>query len=192
MSVSSLREAADRLALMSVAQLGCVRPLTMRTFTNSESRRWVKSQGLVYEPFRQGVVIAGQFSIEDAKDGGEAARRAVLAVCRQASQALLVIEDHPLTYDDRRAQLAQLRTSHGESRSLEDAPGHLLRRQDHDTLTTLLRVAIGPGSWWSTYIYLAPIKSTMLVWESSLVDLWSDRHSDYSLLEHDLRETTAA
>lgn len=30
----------------------------------------------------------------------------------------------------------------------------------------------------------------MLVWESSLVDLWSERHSNYSLLEHDLRETT--
>ena len=120
------------------------------------------------------------------------ARRAVLAVCRQASQALLVIEDHPLTYDDRRTQLAQLRTSLGERRSLEDTPGHLLRRQDDDTLTSLLRVVIGPGSWWNTYIYLAPIQSTMLVWESSLVDLWSDRHSDYSLLEHDLREITAA
>src|SRR5688500_15940000 len=98
----------------------------MRTFTNSESRQWVKSQGLVYQPFRRGVAVAGQFSIEDGKDGGEAARRGVLAVCRQSSQALLVIEDHPLTYDDRRAQLTQLRASVDESRSLEDAPGHLL------------------------------------------------------------------
>ena len=164
----------------------------MRTFTNSESRRWVKSQGLVYQPFRQGVPVAGQFSIEDEKAGDETARRAVLAVCRQASQALLVIEDHPLTYDDRRTQLTQLRASLGESRSLENAPGHLLRTQDDDMLTRLLQVCIGPGSWWSTYIYLAPIKSMMLVWESSLVDLWSDRHSDFSLLEHDLRETNAA
>jgi hypothetical protein len=166
--------------------------LTMRTLTNNECRRWVKSQGLVYQPFRQGAPVAGQFSIEDAKDDGEAARRAVLAVCGQASQALLVIEDHPLTYDDRRAQLAQLRSSHGGTRSLEDAPGHLLNRQDDDTLAALLRVCIGPGSWWSTYIYLAPIQSTMLVWESSLVDLWSERPSDYSLLKHDLRDTTAA
>ena len=161
----------------------------MRTFTNSESQQWVKSQGLVYQPFRQGVPVAGQFGIEDAKDGDEVARRAVLTVCRQASQALLVIEDHPLTHDDRRAQFAERRASLGESSSLEDAPGHLLRRQDDNTLARLLQVCIGPGSWWSTYIYLAPIKSTMLVWESSLVDLWSDRHSDYVLLEHDLRMT---
>ena len=116
----------------------------------------------------------------------------MLAVCRQASQALIVIEDHPLTYDDRRAQLAELRTSLDERRLLEEAPGHLLLRKDDDRLTQLLQVCIGPGSWWSTYIYLAPIKSTMLVWESSLVDLWSDRHSDHSLLENDLRETNAS
>lgn len=164
----------------------------MRIITNSESRRWVKSQGLVYQPFREGEALSGQFNIEDGEDDGAAARRAVLAVCRQASQALLVIEDHPLTYDDRRAQLTQLRATLGENRSLADAPGHLLRRQDDDTLTHLLQVVIGPGSWWSTYIYLAPIKSTMLVWESSLVDLWSNRHSDFSLLEKDLREINAA
>lgn len=164
----------------------------MRTFTNSESRRWVKSQGLVYQPFRRGVPMAGQFDAGDEADGGEAARRAVIAVCKPASQALFVIEDHPLTHDDRRTRLAQLRSLHGEARSLEDASGHLLRREDSDTLLALLRLCIGPGSWWSTYIYLAPIKSTMLVWESSLIDLWSDRHSDYKLLEHELRETTAA
>ncbi len=149
------------------------------------------SQGLVYQPFRNRVPVIGQFDIEDVKDGGEAARRAVLAVCRQASQALLVIEDHPLTEDDRRSQLTQLRTSLGESRSVKNAPGHLLRRKEDDVLVSLLGICIGPGSWWSTYIYVAPIKSTMLIWESSLVDLWSERHSDYNLLKQDLRDGLA-
>jgi hypothetical protein len=161
----------------------------MRALTNSEARRWVKSQGLVYRPFREGLQMAGQFQITQGKDGEGVARQAVLAVCRQASQALVVIEDHPLTYEDRRAQLAELRKSFGEPRSLDNAPGHLLGHQDNDALAALLQVCIGPGSWWNTYIYLAPIRCAMLVWESSLVDLWSDRASDFRLLEHDLQET---
>lgn len=162
----------------------------MRTFTNSESKKWVKSQGMVYQPFINGLPLSGQFDIEDEKDDGEAARRALLAVCSRASQTLIVVEEHPLTYDDRRAQLLQLRASLEENRSIEDAPGHLLQRQDTQIMTQLLQVCIGPGSWWSTYIYLAPIKSTMLVWESSLVDLWSEHHSDFSLLNHELLEIT--
>ena len=136
--------------------------------------------------------MTGQFETIDEKDGGEAASRAVLSVCEQASQVLIVIEDHPLTHDDRRAQLATLRSSHGETRPLEDAPGHLLGQGDHEVLAALLRVCIGPGSWWSTYIYLAPIRCTMLIWESSLIDLWSDRASDFRLLENDLPETSTA
>ena len=164
----------------------------MRTLTNNECRRWVKAQGLIYRPFREGVPMAGQFDAGDEKDGGEAARRAVLAVCERASQMLIVVEDHPLTYDDRRMQFASLRSSHGETRSLEDAPGHLLSQADSGVLVALLSVCLGPGSWWSTYIYLAPIRCAMLIWESSLIDLWSDRRSDFRLLEHDLRETSAA
>lgn len=154
----------------------------MRLLTNSESRRWVKSQGLIYQPFRHGEPLDGQFRTGDENDEGEAARRALFGLCRNASQMLFVIEDHPLTYDDRRAQLTALRASFHESRLLEAAPGHLLGREDGETLTRLLQVCIGPGSWWSTYIYLAPIKTTLLVWESTLIDLWSNRSSDFKLL----------
>jgi hypothetical protein len=114
----------------------------------------------------------------------------VLAVCEQANQGLVVIEDHPLTYADRRKELTEFRRGHDEIRPIEDAPSHLLRDEDHELLATLLRVCIGPGSWWSTYIYLVPIDCTLLIWESSLIDLWSERHSVYSALANHLRAIT--
>lgn len=133
----------------------------------------------------------GQFRTGDEKDGGEAVRHALLATCRQASEALVVIEDHPLTRADRRTELASLRTTHGESRPIERIPGHLVHPTD-DPLIALLRVCVGSGSWWSTYLYLAPIQTTMLVWESSLVDLWSTRESVHAILKSDLQATNAA
>jgi hypothetical protein len=133
-----------------------------------------------------GVQITGQFDVNELKDGGAAARSAVAEVCQPASQVLLVLEEHPLTHEKRQTDLAHLRRSFGETRAVDDAPGHMLRRHDGETLTRLLELCIGRGSWWSAYLYLAPTRTTMLVWESSIVDLWSDRHSDYRVLERQL------
>jgi hypothetical protein len=161
----------------------------MRTLTNKECRKWVESQGLSYEPYHKHLPWDKQFNIKDAEDGGAAAQRAVLAVCRQASQVLAVIVPHALTSDDRRDALAALRTQHGEERSLEEAPGHLLKKQDGELLEALVRLCIGPGAWSSVYFYLAPIESTLYVWESSLIDVWSERHADIQLLKAELPET---
>jgi hypothetical protein len=160
----------------------------MRTLTNKECRKWVESQGLSYEPYHKHLPWDKQFNIKDAEDGGAAAQRAVLAVCRQASQVLAVILPHALTHEDRRDALVALRAQHGEERSLDEAPGHLLKKQDGELLQSLVRSCIDPGSWWSVYFYLAPIETTLYVSESSLIDVWSERHTDFQLLKAELTE----
>jgi hypothetical protein len=55
-----------------------------------------------------------------------------------------------------------------------------------------VQLCIAKGCWWSAYIYLSPIKVALLLWESDIVDLWSERTSDYTLLEHELLPTTTA
>ncbi|HKQ39488.1 MAG TPA: hypothetical protein VJ063_15530 [Verrucomicrobiae bacterium] len=55
-----------------------------------------------------------------------------------------------------------------------------------------MQLCIGKGCWWSAYLYLAPISIALLLWESEIVDLWSERSSDYTLLEHELRPTKTA
>ena len=161
----------------------------MQILTNRECREWVESEGLIYQPFRNGVPVSGQFHLNDANDRGASGHETLVSVCQQASQVLFVIEDHSLSYADRRMRLTTLRKSYGDRRPLSEAPGHLLKTTDAISLQTISEIVIGPGSWWSTYIYLAPIQSTMLVWESSLIDLWSDRHSDYKFLAEKLRKT---
>jgi hypothetical protein len=164
----------------------------MRALTSKECKSWVEAQGLTYMPYKREVPLAGQFSVEDTSEGRAAAVRAVLSVCERASQILIVVEAHALNRAADRQALDAIRASVGEDRSIDNAPGLLLRREDTATLTELVQLCVGKGCWWSAYLYLAPIKVTLLLWESDIVDLWSERRSDYTLLERELRPTTTS
>ena len=170
-------------------------------FTNNNARRWVKSNGMIYRPRNRltrhrlsqcleyrGVPVNAQFNFDDKANSGEAATRPILEVSSFASQALVVVEDHPLTDEGRRVRLSNLRTALGESWSLEEAPGLPFSPSDKK-FAELLRICIGSGSWWSVYIYLGPIGTTLLIWESSIIDLGTERKSDCKLLEKELRLT---
>jgi hypothetical protein len=162
----------------------------MRGLTSKQCKRWVESQGLIYMPYKNGVPLAGQFIINDTQESRAAAANAVISVCDRATQVLVEVEGHALNRAADREALVAIRASIDESRSIHEAPGLLLRGQDSATLAALIKLCLGKGCWWSAYLYLAPIKVALLLWESDIVDLWSERRSDYKSLERKLRTKT--
>lgn len=155
----------------------------MEFLSKSEAKKWVTSQGRVYSPYREGFRPDLQIGFEDKKDGGFLVGQALLELCESASQILAVVEDHPLTYDERRGELMRLRLAMGESQPMEKTPAMLFSGKDRPMIENVVRTCIGPGSWWSLYLYLAPQRTTVLVWESSMLDLWSDRAADQKRLQ---------
>lgn len=119
----------------------------MRALTSKECKRWVEAQGLTYMPYKDGVPLAGQFSIEDTKEGRAAAIRGVLSVGERAAQILVVVEGHALNRVADRQELDAIRSSVGERRSIHAAPGLLLRCEDASTLAALVQLCLGKGCW---------------------------------------------
>lgn len=115
--------------------------------------------------------MRGQLDIDNPRIPEEAIVSPILSVCSSASQALLLVDDHPLTHEKRRVRMAQFLERVSQPSAGTSALIGLFRRQDHAALEELLHICVGPGSWFSTYIYLAPTSCTLLIWESSLIDV---------------------
>jgi hypothetical protein len=88
-------------------------------------------------------------------------------------ELLLVADDWSTYRDEEMAEIMRWREAASETRWLVDAPGHELKNGDSELRLKLVQFVLRTSSRWSAYLYGFPSKTTVLMWEGDIIDLWT-------------------
>lgn len=164
----------------AIAQTFC-KGNSMQCLTNPELISWLCDHSIPREPYenRPEQAFFLQFSAprsrEDMHDFLTAYYASVIGATESVVQLVEWIQSEPP--GDR---IFAIRRQHGDSRFFSDAPSHRFDATESKVAVELAATAAF-GSL-STYVYSAPDRSTLYLWEGDIFDFWTDSREVYEFL----------
>ena len=147
----------------------------MKCLTASECSEWLRSQKMIEAPYGKSSPAGCFYERFVPPANVRLFAQNIFYWFGNFDAALLQMTDwdtrQPDEIADEMALITAIRRSHGESRWLIKAPGHLFEFKERDELVGMFYLII--MFQWSCYIYLPSRKTTILNWEGALGDLWS-------------------
>lgn len=149
----------------------------MKLLTRSESRRWCESRGIVHQPHSNGREVNLQFATPKSTVARGDFISSVAEVLRKDSEILLVADDWFSSDQDHQLEiLAAIRSKYGKCGPLDDTPGHHIT-DEREALAELADKFLSFSGFWSAYIYAFPSRTSLLLWEGDLIDVWTPRNA---------------
>jgi|GEM_PF-1474888 len=147
----------------------------MKCLTETECSEWLKHHAIIEAPYN---CNSAPIKADYARFVSPKTTTRLIAFTRHFFDwvgdfefGLLQMTDWSLHEPDEMAIVNSIRRSHGETRWLIKAPGHLFDQKGRDELISMFYLSIMFG--WTTYLYFLPNKVTVLNWEGDIIDLWA-------------------
>ena len=168
----------------------------MQCLTENEISHWLRERGIPEAPYHQ--VPPTSFYLQfftPPNQSLSAFFRQYWALVIGGETALVHITDWGLYTASEMIPLMGIRALHSETRTLIDAPGHLLETHESETVISLMTLTTFFA--WSSYWYSPSGHSILYNWEGDIFDFWTDDAAKMEmmkrlLVDFDLRETTEA
>ena len=162
----------------------------MRCLTLSESAQWLRTQQIDGLAEDNRPCVFGSYELFCASPKQSWAQqglaRDLLAWIGEFDTALFWVTDWPFSEPDEMALISSLRRSHGESRLLIEAPGHVFASNEGDELVGWIYLMMCFG--WDGYLFASPYHGSMFqtsheafVW---LLSSYSERFSEARRIIH--------
>lgn len=154
----------------------------MNCLTIAEQKLWLAQRGIFEEPYRnnESPKYYLQFYPPKHLRGMEAFSDYLNDLFWKEGEALLVFVDWPLYQPYEMRLVDHVRAAHNEKRWLIDAPGHVFAAEEKDDLISLF--SLGIAFEWTSYLYFANAKVTLLNWEGVIFDFWTEDQSNLTSL----------
>jgi hypothetical protein len=146
----------------------------MKCLTNTEQNEWLTRRAIVERPYGTNEASKHYVQFYSPKNfrGIESFTHHLSDLFLAGSEALLVFEDWPFYQPYEMRLVDHVRSAFGEKRNLIDAPGHLFTAEEGDDLIGLF--SLGVAFEWTSYLYFAKNKATVLNWEGVIFDFWTE------------------
>ena len=144
----------------------------VQVLTANECSAWLRQRAIIESPYANNrSKMSLQFEPPRSPRRLTAFTRQLFEAFGDFPGALVQFTDWNTHNPDEMALFDSLRRSHGEQRTIIEAPGHLFASTEAaEALGHCYLVATFD---WSAYLYLASGAATVYFWEGDLVDLWS-------------------
>jgi hypothetical protein len=138
---------------------------------------------MVKRPYATSTAPFVQFWIRKSEGDLAAIAKGIIEILDADDEVLLVADDWGLYREEEMEQILEIRRGMGETRSVIDAPGHEMKRDDENYRQKLIQFFLSAETGWSAYVYAFPSKTTLFFWERDIIDLWSQRRGTVEKFE---------
>lgn len=147
----------------------------MRCLTNAEVSAWLAECRITEAPYATTPETSPSQYVQAAVSRDyhciDAFARHCINEILGIGVCLIHVTDWSLYQPSEMIVIDALRSHHGESRRLIDAPGHLFDASETETAVALFSLCASYG--WSCYVYSGVDQSTLLNWEGEMFDFWT-------------------
>ena len=167
----------------------------MKCVTENEIQTWLESRSIPKQRYQSSSApeFYLQFYAPQNHTKLDAFIREYYRLIVLNCDSLVQITDWSLYQQSEMIAVDGIRSSHGEDRTLIDAPGHSLGPNEAEIGISLFSLSASYG--WSSYLYASLNHSTLYNWEGDIFDFWTDseemlQEMNLILKQFELSETT--